>query len=672
MALPGLNSASRWTRSKIELPRKPPTRLTDFDDHDVTSTVTPKDARNSVQALEGRVPNYLLLVSLLEHLCSLYENDPEKSQQIFSVLCQQLAKMEVMPSFSFLEEFSVIRAKYKKAFSDLMQAAVQEIGTDFEGIQHPHPDRPISSFTGNLQFGSSKRSFGKMRDLLPGGTSRYKDEFVEMGRLGKGGFGSVLKVKNKLDGREYAVKKVLLKETDPGLCLKILREVKVLARLNHVNVVGYHSAWLEYVTTQNSSALPRVATQPVSLKELDEISSISGAYRVGETSHSNSIIFENSSQSGRDASNSSIIFSVGEEDGFTARRQSTPVDSLRMRKIPSTSFLKNSISSSRNSIAPYPYSQSGTKGYQSSQSGVRKSASSNSLVSLSGNDKSESPSTQVARKKTLGMMLFIQMQLCTTTLCDWLQSRNFKGGNVDTVASMAIFRQIVEGVRYIHSQGLMHRDLKPRNIFLQSLTRRDEQTTAPLQVKIGDFGLARKDAVLYPDTSSPLASLIEPLSHHNPFLPGLSTKDAPTCGVGTCTYAAPEQLRNTDYANKADMYSLGIILFELYWPFGTEMERVTSIKNLRQGNLPKAFSHRWPAEVSQQLSEQLEMQSKEIDELKNVIIEKDLELEAQGSENEKLQQELAERNELIRRLMTRRPCHACGQGIDMEGDWDGC
>jgi len=35
-----------------------------------------------------------------------------------------------MPSFSFLEEFSVIRAKYKTAFSDLMQAAARTTGTD--------------------------------------------------------------------------------------------------------------------------------------------------------------------------------------------------------------------------------------------------------------------------------------------------------------------------------------------------------------------------------------------------------------------------------------------------------------------------------------------------------------------------------------------------------------
>ena len=54
-------------------------------DADLTDTyVLNDDPSTSVQALEGRVPNYLLLVSLLEHLCSLYENDPEKSKKIFN------------------------------------------------------------------------------------------------------------------------------------------------------------------------------------------------------------------------------------------------------------------------------------------------------------------------------------------------------------------------------------------------------------------------------------------------------------------------------------------------------------------------------------------------------------------------------------------------------------
>ncbi|KAK3729626.1 hypothetical protein QZH41_017669, partial [Actinostola sp. cb2023] len=725
--------------------------------------------------------------------------------------------LQVMPAFSFLEEFGVIRSKYKMAFNDLMQAAAKSVNCE---------------------------------------------------------------VKNKLDGREYAIKKVPLKEADPDLCLKILREVKVLARLNHVNVVGYHAAWLEFVATQNSkSAIPRVTTHPVSLRELDEFSSRNGIYKIDmSTSHSNSIIFEHSTG---DPSSGGIMFgNIDDNDEpmpvFT-KRQLNATERNKRSKIPSSSNLKNSASSSRGACAPYP------NGHEE----MRRSVSSSSLGSMLKSEKSESSiPIPAAYKQTLGMMLFIQMQLCTTTLRDWLINRNetlAAGQEIDPVASMTIFRQTLDGVRYIHSQSLMHRDLKPRNIFLQNLTKREGDTSPPLQVKIGDFGLARKDAVAYPENTSPLATLIEPLtplypnfskskisafcsslgiilggirnhlgwysesswvvfgiilggirnhlgwysessrvvfgiisggirnhlgwysessrvvfgiisggirnhlgwhsessrvvfgiisggirnhlgwysessrvvfiqrtlniyssmgvinrSHSlnytiqamgvgrsfdhssrihlftihpstndvNMFLTAsLMSRDGHTAGVGTCTYASPEQLRNSDYDNRADIYSLGIILFELFYPFNTEMERVTCIKNLRQGTLPEDITRKWPRQVSKdfrnkrselilkmvdtkpskrpsaqsilklecvkdksevckQLGETVEMQVKEIEELKSVLLVKDLELEEQVKEKEHLQRELAERDELINRLLAnKRLCSACGRDI---------
>ena len=52
------------------------------------------------------------------------------------------------------------------------------------------------------------------------------------------------------------------------------------------------------------------------------------------------------------------------------------------------------------------------------------------------------------------------------------------------------------------------------------------------------------------------------------------------------------------YHSKADIFSLGIILFELFCSFGTEMERVTNIKDLRQGRLSHEFCQMWPEEVT--------------------------------------------------------------------------
>ena len=72
--------------------------------------------------------------------------------------------------------------------------------------------------------------------------SRYTIDFTEVGRLGKGGFGEVVKARNKLDGGVYAVKKI--KQT-PQLLDQVISEVMLLNRLNHPYVVRYFSAWIE-------------------------------------------------------------------------------------------------------------------------------------------------------------------------------------------------------------------------------------------------------------------------------------------------------------------------------------------------------------------------------------------------------------------------------------------
>ena len=75
------------------------------------------------------------------------------------------------------------------------------------------------------------------------------------------------------------------------------------------------------------------------------------------------------------------------------------------------------------------------------------------------------------------LYMYIQMEFCEkSTLRTAIDAGLYQ--DIDRV--WRLFREIVEGLSHIHQQGMIHRDLKPVNIFLDS---RD-------QVKIGDFGLA--------------------------------------------------------------------------------------------------------------------------------------------------------------------------------------
>ena len=48
---------------------------------------------------------------------------------------------------------------------------------------------------------------------------------------------------------------------------------------------------------------------------------------------------------------------------------------------------------------------------------------------------------------------------------------------------------------------------------------------------------------------------------------------------------------------QCDLYSLGLVIFEMYQPFRTEMERVSSLRALRRGVIPDTFTERWPPQV---------------------------------------------------------------------------
>ncbi|XP_071976600.1 eukaryotic translation initiation factor 2-alpha kinase 1 [Engystomops pustulosus] len=528
------------------------------------------DSPSDLQMVKGRwrvpnvttVPNQLLLVSLVEHLCYVHEQNPHRSKHLFRLLCQTFTRMGLLTPFAFSDEFSTVRLQHSTAITELLKAAKRHM------------------YKEELANGDINFHLNRAKEMLAEAqTSRYLNEFEEIAQLGKGGYGKVYKVRNKLDGQFYAIKKILIKKVSRRDCKKVLREVKVLAGLQHPNIVGYNTAWMEHVQPPNSKCKPIPSLQAIK----------------GATNHKSEEI--NGGIQSAESSGGSIVFadSVDGEQPGTPASQSVNMVSVDKNKYYTESKMKNFSMSDINPCA----NKDSNANVRSCSSVCRKHDTSQELCPRDRcpfnsedemDDGSDSSCDEECPQKELclhrhfeiqyHLMLHIQMNLCERSLWDWIEERNenYRKGRdsarcfdfVDVRSALSIFYQLLEGVRYVHSMGVLHRDLKPRNIFLQG---------PDLHVRIGDFGLACRDII----------------QHSDPWLKNDGTNDSThTSGVGTCMYAAQEQLKGSHYDFKSDMYSVGVILLELFHPFWTEMERHDVLTALSSGVIPEAFITQWP------------------------------------------------------------------------------
>ena len=130
--------------------------------------------------------------------------------------------------------------------------------------------------------------------------------------------------------------------------------------------------------------------------------------------------------------------------------------------------------------------------------------------------------------------------------------------SIDVLELLEIGIQIADGLEAAHAKGIVHRDIKPANIFLVD--------RGP--AKILDFGLAKFAAFRQ---SAPESSDESSMPTHRHVLEdGLIT--SPGSSIGTVAYMSPEQARGQELDARTDLFSLGVVLYEMATgavPFGS-------------------------------------------------------------------------------------------------------
>jgi len=112
-----------------------------------------------------------------------------------------------------------------------------------------------------------------------------------------------------------------------------------------------------------------------------------------------------------------------------------------------------------------------------------------------------------------------------------LQARLERERSLSAPETVTIAAQICEALGAAHAVGVVHRDIKPGNVFLPQTTVGTET-----QAKVLDFGVAKR-------------------------IDGKTVETEPGVLIGTLAYMAPEQIRGEDVDGRSDLYSLGVVLY---------------------------------------------------------------------------------------------------------------
>lgn len=145
-----------------------------------------------------------------------------------------------------------------------------------------------------------------------------------------------------------------------------------------------------------------------------------------------------------------------------------------------------------------------------------------------------------------------------------------QGGELGYKQALGYVYEVIEALDYANAQGVIHRDIKPSNIMVLQGGK---------HVKLTDFGLARR------------ASDVTQTTHSGQI-------------VGTISYLAPERFLSKPADVRSDLYSVGIVMYEIFTgtlPFRNDRDDIVATMYSHVHDLPTA-----PREINRNIPEELE------------------------------------------------------------------
>ncbi|KAK3374058.1 anticodon binding domain of tRNAs-domain-containing protein [Lasiosphaeria ovina] len=376
-------------------------------------------------------------------------------------------------------------------------------------------DDESAVMSGSLTLSQSHQRRTRHDSTNRGVISRYVEDYWEEARIGKGGFGEVVKARKIIDGRLYAIKKITQKSKET--LSETLKEVRLLSQMNHASVVRYFNTWYESFADSSDAE--------------------------GDTSTEGG-----NTEDSRDTVTPDIDVQFG-------------ADSKDSNTEPSVDSNTGGLDFMSSSGHPY-VEESDDEDESDAQQEAEFSASDDDTASTSDErpkDQLVVPPKRVRRGSTrpFRTILYISMEYCEKRTLRDLISRHLCREPQEV---WRLFRQILEGLVHIHGLNIVHRDLKPENIFISATSDGVEN------VKIGDFGLATTEQ-LTADR-----------------IPATMDSGDLTRSIGTAVYVAPEVRTGGSggYTAKVDMYSLGVIFFEMSYQPMLGMQRALVLDQIRR------------------------------------------------------------------------------------------